>query len=192
MRALITEKLSRLSLAPSATTAGDLREAAVLLPLLERAAGMTLLLTLRTQHLHHHPGQVGLPGGMIEASDAGPVAAALRETHEEIGIAPDRVEVIGQLESIDTRTGFRITPIVGFVDPGARFKLDRFEVESIFEVPLDFLLNAGNYQRQSRNFAGVGEVRFYQLVYQEQIVWGATAQILVNFARCLGIAGIPD
>jgi 8-oxo-dGTP pyrophosphatase MutT (NUDIX family) len=192
MRALITEKLSQLSLAHSAATAGDLREAAVLLPLLERSAGITLLLTQRTEHLHHHPGQIGLPGGMIEAFDAGPVAAALREMQEEIGVAPDRVEVVGQLESIDTRTGFRITPIVGFVDPAARFKLDRFEVESIFEVPLDFLLEAGNYQRQSRNFAGAGEVRFYQLVHQDRIIWGATAQILVNFARCLGIAGIPD
>ena len=191
MRALITSRLSQLPVTKSAA-AGALREAAVLLPLLERTVGITLVLTQRTQHLHHHPGQIGLPGGMIEACDAGPVAAALRETHEEIGIAPEQVDVVGQLESIDTRTGFRITPVVGFVAPGVEFRLDSFEVESVFEVPLDFLLDAANYQRQARHFAGVGEVRFYQLVHCERIVWGATAQILVNFARRLGVAGIPD
>jgi 8-oxo-dGTP pyrophosphatase MutT (NUDIX family) len=191
MRALITARLSQLPAADS-VAAGALREAAVLLPLLQRTAGLTLLLTQRTQHLHHHPGQIGLPGGMLEATDASAVAAALRETHEEIGIAPEQVEVVGQLAPIDTRTGFRVTPVVGFVAPGVEFKLDSFEVESVFEVPLEFLLDAANYRRQARHFAGVGEVRFYQLVHREQIVWGATAQILVNFARCLGVAGIPD
>lgn len=192
MRALITEKLSRLAATGPQETGHDLRAAAVLLPLLDRASGIALLLTQRTQHLHHHPGQVGLPGGMIEATDRGPVAAALRETHEEIGIRPDQVEVIAQLESIDTRTGFRVTPVVGFVAPDAELRLDSFEVDSVFEVPLEFLLDARNYQRRSRHFPGVGEASFYQLDFDNRVIWGATAQIVANFARHLGVTGIPD
>lgn len=191
MRSLILEKLSRLPL-PGIGAASGLREAAVLLPLFERPVGITLLLAQRTQHLHHHPGQVSLPGGMIETIDASPVAAALREAHEEVGIPPDRVEIVGQLEPLPTRTGFRIAPFVGFVAPDVSLTLDRFEVEYVFEVPLNFLLNAANYRRQSRTFDGVGNVSYYVLEYEGQTIWGATAQILVNFARHLGVTGIPD
>jgi 8-oxo-dGTP pyrophosphatase MutT (NUDIX family) len=192
MRALITEKFSRPPSPRAPSAVSGLREAAVLLPLIDRRTGMTLLLAQRTLHLHHHPGQISLPGGMIEDTDANAVAAALRETHEEVGIGPDQVEVIGELMPIDTRTGFRITPVVGFVGADVEFVLDRFEVEHVFEVPLEFLLNAANYQRQSKTFPGFGEVRYYVLDYRGQIIWGATAQILVNFARHLGVDGIPD
>ena len=192
MRALITEKLSGLPVATCTKTGDGLREAAVLLPLFERARGITLLLEQRTQHLHHHPGQISLPGGIVEASDRGPIATALRETEEEIGIPSDRVQVVGEMEAIDTRTGFRVTPVVGFVAPEVEFTLDRFEVEHVLEVPLDFLLSARNYQRRSRYFEGYGEASFYELDYEGQIIWGATAQILVNFARHLGVVGIPD
>lgn len=191
MRSLIIEKLSRLP-APNPGSADGLREAAVLLPLFERAAGITLLLALRTQHLHHHPGQISLPGGIIEASDADPVAAALRETHEEVGIPPERVEVIGQMESIPTRTGFRIAPVVGFVASDVQLTLDPFEVERVLEVPLDFLMNEKNYKRETRTFDGVGPISYYALDFQGQIIWGATAQIIVNFVRHLGVDDIPD
>ena len=192
MRVFITETFSRPSAAGSASAPSGLREAAVLLPLFERPAGVTLLLAQRALHLHHHPGQISLPGGMIEATDSGPLAAALRETHEEVGISPDRVEVIGEMGTIDTRTGFRITPIVGFVAPDVTFVLDSFEVEYVFEVPLSFLLDAHNYRRQSRTLEGMGEISYYALDYDGQNIWGATAQILVNFAQRLGVVGIPD
>lgn len=185
MRTLITERLARLSALGSPEAEAGLREAAVLLPLLDRQPDMTLLLAQRTQHLHHHPGQISLPGGGIEATDADAVAAALRETEEEVGIARDRVEVVGRLESIVTRTGFRITPVVGFVAPPVEFKLDPFEVEHVFEVPLAFVLDERNYELQARHFAGAGELSYYVLPYEGRKIWGATAQILVNFARTL-------
>ena len=186
MRTLITERLARLSALGSPQAEAGLREAAVLLPLFERPAGMTLLLAQRTQHLHHHPGQVSLPGGGIEPSDAGAVAAALRETEEEMGIAPQHVEVVGQLEPIETRTGFRVTPVVGFVAPHVELRLDAFEVEEAFEVPLDFVLDPRNRELHSRRVNGV-HVQYYVMNYNGRVIWGATAQILVNFARDLGI-----
>lgn len=185
MRAVIIERLAKLSGLGSAEAAAGLREAAVLVPLLERPSGISVLLAQRTPHLHHHPGQISLPGGGVEATDDGPVAAALRETEEEVGIPRGRVEVIGQLEAISTPTGFRITPVVGFVPHDVQFVLDPFEVEHVFEVPLEFVLDPSHYQRETRNIEG-GERRFYVLNYQGRIIWGATAQILVNLARHLG------
>ncbi|HEX7045033.1 MAG TPA: CoA pyrophosphatase [Burkholderiales bacterium] len=186
MRALITERLARLSALGSPQAAAGLREAAVLVPLFERPVGLTLLLAQRTQHLHHHPGQISFPGGGIEAHDADPVAAALRETHEEMGIAPAHVDVVGQLAPIETRTGFRITPVVGFVDPDVTLKLDAFEVDEAFEVPLDFVLDPRNCEWHTRRFNGI-EVGYYQFNYRGRVIWGATAQILVNFARELDV-----
>lgn len=188
MRALITERLARLSAFGSPQAEAGLREAAVLVPLIERPAALTVLLAQRTQHLHHHPGQVSFPGGGIEAHDPDPVAAALRETHEEMGIAPHQVEVVGRLEPIETRTGFRITPVVGFVAPDVELKLDPFEVEEAFEVPLEFLIDPRNREWHTRRFNGV-EIGYYQFTYQGRVIWGATAQILVNFARELSPAG---
>lgn len=187
MRAIIIERLAKLSGLGSPDAAAGLREAAVLVPLLERPGGITILLAQRTQHLHHHPGQISLPGGGIEASDDGPVAAALREAEEEVGIPRGCVEVIGQLEPISTPTGFRITPVIGFVPHEVQFTLDPFEVEGVFEVPLEFVLDPGHHEVQTRSFAGV-ERRFYVLNYQGRNIWGATAQILVNLARHLGAA----
>lgn len=188
MRALITERLARLSALGSTKAAAGLREAAVLVPIFERTDGTTLLLAQRTQHLHHHPGQISFPGGGVEEIDVDSVAAALRETEEEMGIAPRHVEVVGQLEPIDTRTGFRITPVVGFVAPDVELKLDRFEVEEAFEVPLAFVLDPRNQELHSRNVNGA-DVSYYVLNYQGRVIWGATAQILVNFARRLGVVG---
>jgi 8-oxo-dGTP pyrophosphatase MutT (NUDIX family) len=171
--------------APSVTA--DLRAAAVLIPLLDRPAGMSLLLLQRTQHLTHHPGQVSLPGGGIEAVDTGALDAALRETEEEIGIVRRNIEVVGELEAIVTGTGFHITPLVGFVPPDASLTLDRYEVERAFEVPLDIVLHERNYERRTRRIRDA-DVSYYVLNYNEHVIWGATAQILVNFGRRLGVA----
>jgi 8-oxo-dGTP pyrophosphatase MutT (NUDIX family) len=184
MRALITERMSLPAGGESPSAAG-LRAAAVLIPLLDRPAEMTVLLLQRTQHLTHHAGQVSLPGGGIEAGDANALAAALRETEEEIGIARDAIEVVGGLEPIATGTGFHITPFVGFIPIDATLTLDRYEVERAFEVPLDVLLNTRNYERRTRRISG-RDVDYHLLNYQDHVIWGATAQILINFSRRLG------
>lgn len=186
MRALITERLSEPPATKPPPRAG-LREAAVLVPLLERPEGMSLLLVERTQHLRHHAGQVSLPGGRIESSDTDALAAALRETEEEIGVARDRVEVIGELEPVETITGFRITPFVGFLPTDARLRPDPYEVESTFEIPLDVALRVGGYELHTRRVNDV-PISYYTLDYDGHTIWGATARILVNFARRLGIA----
>ena len=185
MRALITQRLSR-PLAARSPAATGLREAAVLIPLLDRPAGMTVLLLKRTQHLTHHAGQVSLPGGGIEPVDAGALAAALRETEEEIGVPRGEIEVIGELESLTTGTGFYITPFVGFIPPSAKLTLDPYEVERAFEVPLDVALRLRNYERRTRR-VGDADVSYFALDYHGHVSWGATAQILVNFARQLGV-----
>lgn len=186
MRDLITERMSRPAGATPPPSAAGLRAAAVLIPLIDRPAGMTVLLLKRTQHLTHHAGQVSLPGGGIEAGDADALAAALRETEEEIGIAREAIEVAGGLEPIVTGTGFHITPFVGFIPIDATLTLDRFEVERAFEVPLDVLLNVRNYERRMRRIND-RDVAYFLLNYEEHVIWGATAQILINFSRRLGI-----
>lgn len=180
MRTLITERLARLSALGAPDAEAGLREAAVLVPLFERPHGFTVLLAQRTQHLHHHAGQVSLPGGGIEPTDADAVAAALRETEEEVGIPPSRVEVVGRLEPLATVTGFRITPVVGFVQCEVELRLDPFEVEAAFEVPLHFFLDPKNREVRSRR-VGSRELSYYVMHYDGRMIWGATAQILVNF-----------
>jgi 8-oxo-dGTP pyrophosphatase MutT (NUDIX family) len=185
MRSLIVERLAQRPVA-AAPIAPGLRPAAVLIPLLDRPQGMSLLLVQRTKHLTHHAGQVSLPGGGIEDIDAAPLAAALRETEEEIGIPRASIEVIGELEPISTITGFHITPFVGFIPSDATLVLDRYEVECTFEVPLDIVVHARNYERRSRRVEDV-DLSYYVLEYEGHTIWGATAQILVNFGRRLGI-----
>jgi len=166
-----------------------LRPAAVLVPLVARTTGYTVLLTQRTDHLHHHAGQVSFPGGRLEGSDRGPVDAALRETHEEIGIEPRWVEPIGMLDDYETVTGFLVTPVVSFVTPGFRLALDAFEVADAFEVPLAFLLDTRNHQVHSRIRNGERRA-FYVFEYGERYIWGATAGMLMNFYRRLhGLRG---
>jgi 8-oxo-dGTP pyrophosphatase MutT (NUDIX family) len=156
----------------------------VLIPIVDREAGLTLLFTRRATHLKDHSGQVSFPGGRVASGDATPEATALREAEEEIGLAPGRVEVLGRLPEYHTRTGFRITPVVGIVTLPFELRRDANEVEEIFEVPLAFLLDPANHQRQSREWQG--ELRwFFAMPYQEHYIWGATAGMLVNLSRHL-------
>jgi 8-oxo-dGTP pyrophosphatase MutT (NUDIX family) len=158
--------------------------AAVLLGLVPRSDGPTVLLTQRTAHLKDHAGQISLPGGRIEDEDEGPAAAALREALEEIGLAPDKVELLGGLRHYDTITGFRIHPVVGWIEPPVEFAPDPFEVAEVFEVPLGFALDPANHRRDS--YVRNGQQRhFYVVPYQDRYIWGATAGILVNLARLL-------
>lgn len=158
---------------------GPLVPAAVLVPLVERPAGMTLLLTQRTANLSDHAGQISFPGGHIEPADKGPQEAALREAFEEVGLPSDRVEPVGRLDDYETRTGFLIVPIVGIVTPPFPLKLDPAEVAEVFEVPLSFILDPRNHRRESRMFKG-RERQFYVLPYAGRYIWGATASMLVN------------
>ncbi len=162
----------------------ELIRAAVLVPIVVREAGLTLLLTQRTDHLNDHAGQVSFPGGRIDAGDSGPETAALRETEEEIGLPRDRVRLIGRLDTYVIRTGFEVTPVVGLVTPPFDLAPDSFEVAEVFEVPLDFFLDPNNCERHTRLFEGKDR-HFYAFPYGDHYIWGATAGMLVNLAEVL-------
>ena len=161
-----------------------LTPAAVLVPLVDHPQGMSVLLTQRTAHLSAHAGQISFPGGRMEEADPDAVAAALRETEEEVGLPRDRVEVIGRLDTYVTGTGFEITPIVGIVAPPVPILIDPFEVAEAFEVPLAFILDRRNHQRIERDM-GAHSRSYYVLPYDGRNIWGATAGILVNLAEVL-------
>ena len=154
--------------------------AAVLLGLVDRGAGLHVILTERARHLSDHPGQVSFPGGRIEAHDSNPVAAALREAEEEVGIRPDLVAVAGEMSEVLTGTGFLITPVVGFVDYDFEAAPDRSEVDDVFEVPLDFLLEPDTLRTSTRERFGT-TLTMYEFDYEGHYVWGATAKILRDF-----------
>lgn len=161
-----------------------LKPAAVLVPLVDRADGLTVLLTRRTAHLAHHAGQVSFPGGHIEPGDDGPIDTALRETEEEIGLDRRQIEVIGHLDLYVTRTGFAVTPVVGIVRPPFTLVPDAYEVDEVFEVPLSFLLDPANHQKCSAEFEGVVR-HFYAMPYDKHFIWGATAGMIVNLYEVL-------
>ncbi len=161
---------------------GRLTAAAVLVPLVERPAGLSVLLTRRAENLKRHPGQISFPGGIIEDADEGPLAAALRETEEEIGLNERYVTVAGYLDTYATGTGYAVTPIVGFVEPGFSLRLDEVEVSEAFEAPLDYLIDPGNWRIGTRQF-GKREYHFYEVRYGEYLIWGATASMLVNLHK---------
>lgn len=163
----------------------ELTPAAVLVPLVDRPDGMTVLLTQRTEHLDNHAGQISFPGGRVERDDADPVDTALRETEEEIGLQRRHVvEIAGCLDSYQTVTGFLITPVVGFVETGFELRLDAFEVAEAFEVPLSFVLDPRNQERRSVDFRGQ-QRRFFVIPYENRYIWGATAAMLVCLSRKL-------
>lgn len=169
---------------------GEFRPAAVLVPVVARTDALSVLLTRRTDHLHHHPGQISFPGGRVEKADTSPVMTALRETEEEIGLEPDRVELLGELPEYFTGTGFRITPVVGLVHPPFELQLDTFEVAEAFEVPLAHFLDPANHQRHRTEYKGRWR-EYYAMPYGDYFVWGATAGILVSLYRFLGREGAP-
>ncbi len=158
--------------------------AAVLIPLVLRPEGLTILLTMRTDHLSSHAGQVSFPGGRSEAYDASAIATALRETEEEVGLARSHVEVLGQLPDYLTGTGYRVTPVVGLVTPPFELRADPSEVAEIFEVPLAFLMDGLNHQRLSVELPG-GRRSFYAMPYERFYIWGATAGMLRNLFHLL-------
>ncbi|HVN43147.1 MAG TPA: CoA pyrophosphatase [Steroidobacteraceae bacterium] len=162
----------------------ELRHAAVLVPLIDRPEGLTVLLTLRASHLKHHAGQISFPGGRTEAHDASPLETALRETEEEIGLAREFVSHVGYLNDHAVVTGFRITPAVALVRPGFTLTLDRTEVEEVFEMPLEFILDPQHHVPRDRDFKGVTVIT-YEIPFEGRHIWGATAQMLVNLARLL-------
>jgi len=165
----------------------ELRPAAVLVPVMRRDAGLTILLTRRTDHLYDHAGQISFPGGRSEARDESPAATALRETFEEIGLPHSHVEVLGLLPVYSTVTGYRVTPVVGLVSPPPAFSLDAFEVAEAFEVPLTFFLDPGNHQRNTLQYQGRTR-HYYAMPYENRYIWGATAGMLMNLYAFLTAA----
>ncbi len=158
---------------------GVWKMAAVLVPVVARDPEATVLLTLRTSHLNAHGGQIAFPGGKIEESDASPIATALREADEEVGMRPDLVTPLSLLELHNTGTGFRIIPVVSLVDPAFVPVPDPGEVADVFEVPLSFLMAEENHIRQFRDWKG-RRILFYAMEYEQRVIWGATAAILRN------------
>lgn len=158
--------------------------AAVLVPLVARDGGMTVLLTRRTANMSSHGGQVSFPGGRIDAGDADAVAAALREAEEEIGLAPRHVAPLGRLDTYVTRTGYEVVPVVGLVTPPFDLVRNPHEVAAIFEAPLEFFLDRANHRLGSRVYEGVLRY-FYEMPWGEHHIWGATAGMLVNLAEVL-------
>ncbi|MDO8304759.1 CoA pyrophosphatase [Herminiimonas sp.] len=160
--------------------------ASVLMPVVVRPQGLTMLLTQRTDHLTHHSGQVSLPGGRAEAEDASAIETALREAEEEVGLQRKHVEVVGTLPDYFTGTGYRVTPVVGLVHPPIDLVADPFEVAEIFEVPLAFLMDGMNHQRRTLELpGGSGQRTFYAMPYDRFFIWGATAGMLRNLFHFL-------
>ena len=153
--------------------------ASVLVPLVDRAQGLQVLLTRRTDHLRDHAGQISFPGGRAETHDADAAATALREAREEIGLAHERVDVIGRLPEYATVTHYLVTPVVAIVAPPFELALERGEVAEAFEVPLTFLLDARNHERHSREYRGTTR-HFWAMPYNDYYIWGATAGMLRN------------
>ncbi|MEP7056698.1 MAG: CoA pyrophosphatase [Caldimonas sp.] len=170
----------------------ELVHASVLVPLVRRDE-ITVLLTQRTDHLTHHPGQISFPGGRAEPEDSGAAATALREAHEEIGLEAAQVEVLGAMPTYTTSTGFIVTPVVGLVHPDLELRVDPFEVAAVFEVPLAFLMDPANHRRHGVEVAGVRR-EFLSMPWhgadeqgraQRFFIWGATAAMLRNLYRLL-------
>lgn len=155
-----------------------IRPAAVLVAIVEHPEP-TVLLTQRAQHLPNHAGQISFPGGKIEKTDASPLAAALREAEEEIGLNRGAVEPLGYLDLYMTTLGYRIVPAVARVKPGFALKLNTSEVDAAFEVPLAFLMDQANVARHSRDWQGMTR-HYYAITFGERYIWGVTAGILRN------------
>lgn len=158
--------------------------AAVLIGLVNRPQGLQVLLTQRTAHLSDHAGQISFPGGRAEDTDPSLAATALREAEEEVGLPGSAVAVLGTLPFYETVTGYRVTPVVGWVEPPFELTPDPFEVADVFEVPLEFLLTPANQQRHTRM---LGDVRrdYWAIPWRDRHIWGATAAMLLILDRTL-------
>jgi 8-oxo-dGTP pyrophosphatase MutT (NUDIX family) len=189
--AALKARLARAAALPSSLYGDDgagraeaaVTPAAVLVPIIAREE-LSVLFTRRTTQLKAHSGQVSFPGGRAEPDDRGPEHTALREAREEIGLAPERVQVLGRLPDYLTRTGFRVTPIVGLVEPPLELLPDAREVDEVFEVPLAFLLDPANRRRESRQIGG-RLATYYVFEHHGRVIWGATAGMLVNLAATI-------
>jgi 8-oxo-dGTP pyrophosphatase MutT (NUDIX family) len=159
-------------------------EAAVMVPIVCREAGLHVLLTQRTAHLSDHAGQISFPGGRVEPEDRDREETALREMEEEVGLPRQRVAVLGRLPGYEIPSGFRITPIVGWIEPPFDVKPDPFEVESVFEAPLTHFLDPDRYLRREYHFRGRHR-HYLAIPYEGRYIWGATAAMLHSFARML-------
>lgn len=159
-----------------------LRPCGVLIPLIETPKGLNVILTKRSSALKHHPGQIAFPGGKVDAGDDGPIGAALREAHEEIGLTPENVEVLGKLPIHETVTGFSVTPVLGLIRAAFKAQPEPGEVEEVFDVPLNHVTDITQFQIQSRRWRGV-ERHFYTVPYGPYYIWGATARILRGLAE---------
>jgi 8-oxo-dGTP pyrophosphatase MutT (NUDIX family) len=166
------------------------KAAAVLLLVINHPADPTVLFTQRTAHLADHAGQISFPGGRVEESDATPEDTALREAEEEVGVARDRIELLGRLPEYHTGTGYRVTPVVGWAEPPLTYRPDPHEVADVFEVPLAFLLDSGNHRYESAFHKGRMR-NYWAMPYGERFIWGATAGMLVTFHRILIPKPVP-
>ena len=191
-RAAITERLAR----PAPPPMPDDRHvmvldpdsrvihAAVLVPLVNHAGAVKVLFTQRTAHLFDHAGQISFPGGRVETADSSREETALRETEEEIGLPRTRIALLGRLPDYEIPSGFRITPVVGWVEPPFGLQPDAFEVAEVFEAPLGYFLDPGNYQRRQYHFRG--RHRHYMAIpYEGRYIWGATAGMLYSLCKML-------
>ena len=169
---------------PGIPTAKNLTSAAVLVGLVKHPGELSVLLTQRTDHLQHHPGQVSFPGGHSDPRDDSPEETALRETEEEVGLHRRNIKPIGRLGEYVTRTGFSITPVVAFIAPPFKICHDPFEVEEVFEVPLKFLLDPANHKRHRRKSDGHTR-EFHAMAFKDYYIWGATAGMLINLYEVL-------
>lgn len=159
---------------------GKLRDAAVLIPIVDRPEGATVILTKRTESLRDHSGQVAFPGGRVDDTDPTPEFTALREADEEIGLRPDWVDVIGRMPDYRSGSGFRIAPIIGIVQPGFTLDINPDEVDAVFETPLSFLMDPRNHAKDSRVWNGI-EWSYYDMPYEGQRIWGVTAGMIRSF-----------
>lgn len=159
-----------------------LKASAVLIPIVERGNDLSILLTKRSVRLKSHSGQVSFPGGRCDEDDLHAMATALREANEEINLPEDNVNVIGAMEDYETVTGFSVAPVVGFVDPAFKLVKQETEVEDVFEVPLEFILDERNHVIESINWRGADR-QYYVFPHDQYKIWGATAAMLVRFAK---------
>ena len=166
------------------------KPAAVLLLVVNHPTDPTVIFTQRTAHLADHAGQISFPGGRCDEGDCDPEDTALREAEEEIGVARDRVEILGRLPEYHTSTGYRVTPVVGWAEPPLTYRPDPHEVADVFEVPLSFLLDSGNHRYESAFFKGRMR-KYWAMPYGERFIWGATAGMLVTFHRILIPKPVP-